>query len=401
MKKSTKFISTQLVLCLVLAMGIAMVACNTKSDDTPQADALAISLSTSIKNYLASDDYKSALTSANTTQDTLPLLYLRYVKGDNYPSDNIDTLKANLDKIKLIYADGAINESGFTEENGFYATITSEWGAYTSGWKSVLDYLFSWSIYYNQYVKHLIDNSASQNEYTVYLNAIKTYINGLGGTPSDDQYIEVAYGFDMYSALAILASNLGYNAKTAVPNAYNVLLAYYQKDTNGQFTIDGATPNWIGFTGRPLASGALLRGEDAYDVNYEKSRQGLFPLVESTDWTHVYTIDEYMTLDKLCDDFNYVMQSDYGSTAENRYGILYGYINGLDMTKYTKSTDESTSYNLVDEWLKTLAKDSDENYILADPIDMTIAISYVAKANGIEAPSPVGLYSSAMAVIYL
>ncbi len=401
MKKSTKLISSLLVLCLVLAMGLSLVACNTKDDTKTPDDALAQSLSVSLKNYLASDSYSTAVKSAQTTQDTLPLLYLRYVSGDNYPSDNIDVLKGHLDKIKLICTDGAIDENGFTEENGFYTTITSGWGTYTSGWSSVLDYLFSWSIYYNQYVKHLIDNSASQNEYTTYLNAIKAYITRLGGTPSDDQYVSVAYGFDMYSALAILASNLGYDAKIVVPNAYNILLAYYQKDANEQFTKEGATPNWVGFTGRPLASGSLLKNESAYDVNFEKSRQGLFPLVENTDWTHVYTIDEYMTLDKLCDDFDYVMQSDFGSTADNRYGILYGYINGIDMTKYTKSTDSETSYNLVDEWLKTLEKDNDENYVIDNPIDMAIAISYIAKVNGIDAPTPVGLYSSAIAVISL
>lgn len=393
MKKSTKLISTLLVLCLVLAMGLSLVACNPKDNN----DALAEALSVSLKNYLASDSYSTTIKSAQTTQDTLPLLYLRYVSGDNYPSDNIDVLKGHLDKIKLLYTDGAIDENGFTEENGFYTP--SSWNeSGKSGWQSVTDYLFSWSIYYNQYVKYLIDNSATQNEYTSYLDAIKAYAQNVDNS---DTTTYVAYCFDKESALTILASNLGFEAKTVAPKSYNALLAYYEKDINGQFTKEGTDPNWLGFTGRPLASGSLLRNESAYDVNFEKSRQGLFPLVEKTDYPAVYAIDEYITLDKLCDDYDYEIVSPYGSTADNRYGILYGYINGLDMTKYTKSTDESTTYNLVDEWLKTLEKDTDGNYVIADPVDMAIAISYIAKVNGINAPTPVGLYSSALAVISL
>lgn len=394
MKKSTKLISTLLVLCLVLAMGLSLVACNPKDNK----DALAESLSVSLKNYLASENYSMAVKSAQTTQDTLPLLYLRYVSGDNYPADNVDTLKGHLDKIKLIYTDGAIDENGFTEENGFYTTITSEWGTYTSGWSSVLDYLFSWSIYYNQYVKYLSDNSLSQNEYSAYLNAIKAYVQTVDNTTD---YVGVAYGFDKESALTILASNLGFTAKPVAPKSYNALLAYYEKDPNGQFTQMGATPNWVGFTGRPLASGSLLKEEDAYDVNFEKCRQPLFPGEENEDYYHVYTLSEYVTLDILCQDYELTMSSPYGSTADKRYAILYGYINGIDMTKYTKSISNGTTYNLVDGWLKTLAKDTDENYVIADPVDMAIAISYIAKVNGIDAPTPVGLYSSTLAVISL
>lgn len=80
---------------------------------------------------------------------------------------------------------------------------------------------------------------------------------------------QCAFGYSLPSVLALTAYNLGFDLQEAVPNSKTSLLAYYEKDENGNFKRNGGTPNWVGFTGRALAS-TTLRNEAEYDVKFEK-----------------------------------------------------------------------------------------------------------------------------------
>ena len=68
--RNAKLLCLALVLALVLT--IALAACNPK-DETPKGDALCQSLKTSLKNYLASEEFANAKAAA-TTQDRVPLM---------------------------------------------------------------------------------------------------------------------------------------------------------------------------------------------------------------------------------------------------------------------------------------------------------------------------------------
>ncbi len=71
-----------LLLIVVLALSVALVACNQKADDP-----LATELKESLKAYLQTDDFAKSVKDARTTQARVPLLYLRYVKGDFYTDE--------------------------------------------------------------------------------------------------------------------------------------------------------------------------------------------------------------------------------------------------------------------------------------------------------------------------
>ena len=128
--------------------------------------------------------------------------------------------------------------------------------------------------------------------------------------------------------------------------------------------------------------------------------------------------NDTVNLDRLCNFYGYEIKSDYGSTEDSRFGILYGYINAIDMTKYQKEVyhgavctgdgcehhvDEQDGqvYDLVATWLSTLQKTDDGKYVLADCVDLAVAVAYLAYESGIQAPTPCGAYSSALPVISL
>lgn len=400
--RNTKILCLALVLALVLT--IALVACNPK-DETPKGDALCQSLKTSLKNYLASEEFANAKAAA-TTQDRVPLMYSRYLTGNIYTDSDAESFKTNMQKI-----DSVIDESGnlsdeLYEKDGcpLYTKSSYEWDGvvYESkvGWQSIVDYAYSWSLMYNQYRQYLSATNQTDESFDKY---VVTIVNYLKTVDSSDAYYGTAYGYDKASSIVLTLANLAYGPTNA-PVSYNALLSYYDTDDEGNFTKYVGNPNWIGFTGRPLASGSLMRGEEKYSLVYEKTMQGIYPYDDTkADAYYNYKIDDMINLDRLFDDYGKEIVSQYGSIGDSRYGILYGYLNGIDMTKYTKSVDDGKTYNVLQKWIDTLEKDSDGNYVLADGVDMAVAICYVyATTMGLNVPpTPVGSYSSATSVLSL
>lgn len=399
--KSVKILCLTLV--VVLALTIALVACNPK-DETP-TDALCQSLKTSLKNYLASEEFATAKAAAST-QDRVPLMYSRYIIGNIYTDSDAESFKTNLKKI-----DSVIDESGnlsdeLYEKEGcpLYTKSSYEWDGivYESkvGWQSIVDYAYSWSLMYNQYRQYLSENGKEDVSFDGYVVKIVNYLKSVD---SSDTYYGTAYGYDKASSIVLTLANLAYDPTNA-PVSYNSLLSYYDTDKDGNFTKYVGNPNWIGFTGRPLASGSLLRGEEKYSLVYEKTMQGIYPYDDTkADAYYNYNIDDMINLDRLFDDYGKEIVSQYGSIGDSRYGILYGYLNGIDMSKYTKSVDDGKTYNVLQKWVDTLEKDSDGNYVLTDGVDMAVAICYVyATEKGLDVPpTPIGSYSSATSVISL
>lgn len=400
--RNTKILCLALVLALVLT--IALVACNPK-DETPKGDALCQSLKTSLKNYLASEEFADAKAAA-TTQDRVPLMYSRYLTGNIYTDSDAESFKTNMQKI-----DSVIDESGnlsdeLYDQDGcpLYTKSSYEWDGvvYESkvGWQSIVDYAYSWSLMYNQYRQYLSATNQTDESFDKY---VVTIVNYLKTVDSSDAYYGTAYGYDKASSIVLTLANLAYDPTNA-PVSYNALLSYYDTDDEGNFTKYVGNPNWIGFTGRPLASGSLMRGEEKYSLVYEKTMQGIYPYDDTkADAYYNYKIDDMINLDRLFDDYGKEIVSQYGSIGDSRYGILYGYLNGIDMTKYTKSVDDGKTYNVLQKWVDTLEKDSDGNYVLADGVDMAVAICYVyATTMGLNVPpTPVGSYSSATSVLSL
>ncbi len=398
--RNTKILCLALAIALVLT--IALVACNPK-DETPTPDALSQSLKVSINNFLVSTAFSTEKSTA-TTQARVPLMYSRYLKGNVYTEADADSLKTNLQKM-----DSIIDESGnlsdeLYEKDGcpLYTKYVSEWdgNTYKSGWQSIVDYAYSWSLMYNQYKQYLSATNKTDASFDKYVEKIVNYIKSVD---SSDAYYGTAYGYDKASSIVLTLANLAYDPKNA-PVSYAALLSYYDTDKDGNFTTYIGSPNWVGFTGRPLASGSLLRGEEKYSLVYEKTMQGIYPYDDSKgDAYYNFKIDDMINLDRLYDDYGKEIVSQYGSYGDSRYGILYGYLNGIDMTKYTKSVDDGKTYNVLQKWVDTLEKDSDGNYVLADSVDMAVAICYVyASEIGLDTPpTPIGSYSSATSVISL
>ena len=189
------------------------------------------------------------------------------------------------------------------------------------------------------------------------------------------------------------------------------MLSYYEKDEDGNFKKNGGTPNWVGFSGRPL-SAATLRDTKEYDVKFEKTMQGYFPYTDG--WGQ--PLDEMINMDRLCNWYNH----DLGTSANvaPQYGLLYGFMNGIDMEHYVKEVyhsqvckgeeckyhieeQDGQVYNIVTLWRDSLKKDENGKYVISTTTDMAVAIAYIAQIEGIEAPAPVGAYSKDFAVINL
>lgn len=398
--RNAKLLCLALVLALVLT--IAFAACNPKGE-TP--DALVKSLKTSLKNYLASEEFTTAK-SAASTQDRVPLMYSRYIIGNFYTDSDAELLKTNLQKIdSVIDKNGNLSDELYDKEGcPLYTKSSYEWNGVTYeskiGWQSIVDYAYSWSLMYNQYKQYLSQANKTDESFDDYVVII---VNYLVSVDYSDTYYGTAYGYDKASSIVLTLANLTYAPQTA-PKSYNALLSYYDKDKDGNFTKYVGNPNWIGFTGRPLASGSLMRDEEKYSLVYEKTMQGIYPYDDTkADASSNYNIDDMINLDRLYDDYGKEIVSQYGSIGDSRYGILYGYLNGIDMTKYTKSVDDGKTYNVLQKWVDSLKKDSDGNYVLADGVDMAVAICYVyATKMGLDTPpTPIGSYSSAVSVLSL
>lgn len=454
-------------------------------------DKLAEELKISLKAYLSSEEFSKSIIDAKTTQARLPLLYLRYVQGNYYTNEVVMLFKQYLNMINGIIDNGSLEDSLYPSSD-----------AGKQGWYGILDYLYSWSIIYNQYQHWCYESNNADTSYSIYFEAIKGYLsyvdsfydskeydfnggkaklsdimtsgtncvnnftgdkyrlpydvmaeiltiikNATGKNNGHDIFLakyktavegyddmtkeerneaktelqtlwnscipntKVSWGYDIQSVLTITAYNLGLSLSDTVPCAEEFMLSYYDKDDDGNWKKDGGTSNWVGFSGRPLA-GSIFRNNERYDVAYEKTMQGYFPFTDGWD----QPLDEMINMDRLCNFYNKDLET--GAYVEPFYGILYGFMNGIDMEHYVKEVyhnevcagegckyhieeEDGQIYNIITLWRESLKKDDDGNYIIGNTSDMAIAIAYCAMVYGIEAPSPLGLYSSQGIVIDL
>lgn len=461
-------------------------------------DQLAEELKVSLKTYLESDAFKKSILTSKTTQSRVPLLYLRYVKGDFYDNEVVMQFKTYLNMIGGVCKDGRIGDSLFPASD-----------AGKTGWYGVLDFLYSWSLIYNQYQQWCNETGNVDTSYNVYFDTIKAYLtnvdsyvsnsnvnytfkgaeimqsnlynkgyNALNSLASStaanrltyDDYVEllglvaqatgnvdghdaflaaykaidfetidaaddkrqqlttlknkliplwkacmpvtqVGFGYGSYNVCLLTAYNLGFDLEQTVPGSRAYMLSYYEKDEDGNFKKNGGTPNWVGFSGRPL-SAAALRDTKEYDVKFEKTMQGYFPYTDG--WGQ--PLDEMINMDRLCNWYNH----DLGTSANvaPQYGLLYGFMNGIDMEHYVKEVyhsqvckgeeckyhieeQDGQVYNIVTLWRDSLKKDENGKYVISTTTDMAVAIAYIAQIEGIEAPAPVGAYSKDFAVINL
>lgn len=401
MKKTAKILVSLLVVCLALTF--VLVACN--DDETPKGEenALAARLKVAIKNYIDSDDFAEAKLKA-TTQDRVPIMYSRYLDSNVYSESDANLFKTNLALIDSVIQDGALSDALYDADNCPLYTKSS----YTydgvvyeskSGWQSIVDYVYSWSLMYNQYKQYLSKSGKSDSSFDKYVQIIKTYLSTVD---SSEKYYGTAYGYDKATSTVLTLANLDIDAKECAPTSFDFVLSYYDKNDEGEYYKYLGNPNWIGFSGRPLAAGSLMRAEEKYSLAYEKTMQGIYPYDDSkTDANYNYNIDDMINLDRLFDDYGKEIISDYNSLGDSRYGILYGYINGIDMSAYVKSTDDTTKYDIIGKWVATLTVDENGNYVLADSVDMAVAIAYVAYSQGVTAPTPVGAFTTSTACVEL
>lgn len=459
-------------------------------------DALANELKESLSTYLESEAFSNSIINAKTTQARVPLLYLRYVKGDFYTDEVVLQFKKYLNMIDGVIEDGKIKDSLFANS-----------AAGKQGWYGMLDFIYSWSAIYNQYQQWCAESGNTDTSYALYFGAIKSYISNIDTYLSNsnvkytfkgeettqsnlyykgynainnisnakyrlsyDDFVEllslvaqatgntdghatflaeykkidfatidaasdkntqygkikptimalwksclpvtqVAFGYSAINVSVITAYNLGFDLKTTVPYCSDYMLSYYEKDDEGNFKKNGGTPNWVGFSGRPLA-GSVFRTNEKYDVKFEKTMQGYFPFTDG--WNQ--PLDEMINMDRLCNYYNHTLTTN--ANVDPRYGLLYGFMNGIDMEHYVKEVyhsqvctgedckyhiDEQDGqvYNIVTMWRETLKKDENGKYVISNNVDMAVAIAYIAHVYGVEAPTPLGLYNAAQACIDL
>ncbi len=206
---------------------------------------------------------------------------------------------------------------------------------------------------------------------------------------------QVSFGYGITNILPMVAFNLGITDVT--PYCDSVMLSYYEKDENGNFIKEGGTPNWVGFSGRPVAA-SIYRNRDEYSVVYEKTMQGYFPYTDG--WSQ--PLEEMINLDRLYNYYNHDLGT--GANVAPEFALLTGMMHGIDMEHYVKEVslegeEPGKEYSIISLWRENLNQDVSGKYLIENTTDMAVAIAYCAIAEGIEAPTPLGLYSNDVAVI--
>ena len=332
-------------------------------------------LTIAVKGYLASEKFAADVSGANTTQARLPLSYIKYVNADVLPETEVAALETYLGYVeKLLGEDGKIDESKFDTDEMFGEKTA--WGSYVR-WQSVLDYAFSYSLFYNQY-KYA--TGGAESKFDGYVGAISEYVVGLDTKigKGEISYIGTAWGFDMASEIYMTEYNLGETGKTPVSEL--ALLNYYITE-EGKFTAPAPQPNWNGFTGRPLAA-SLLTSSDAYSAEYETTMQGYYPKAALGD-NYSPTVDLLVTLKELAD--NYTVTLGEYETYDPEFAILTAFAHGINVDK------------AVEKWLASV--ETDGGYTVDNLADFAVATAYIAKANGINNPTPLGAYNAENKVI--
>lgn len=376
------------LICFALALSLALCALCVQACDcaSPSIPPLAKELEESLREYFRSTDFTQAL-SAGTAQERLPLLYLKYVKGAVYSKENAEDFEKYLSFAEELKLDGEISDGKFENSS-----------ARKQGWYSITDYLYSYSLIYNQYLKYLDETGGKENPYAADLPAVERYIRQADDTLKNGGELGyVAWGYSAVDMLPLTAANLG--IKDATPYCDGVMLSYYEKE-NGEFKRQGATPNWVGFTGRPLA-GSLYKNNEKYDVAFEKTMQGYFPFTDGFD----QPLEEMINLDRLCDYYNHTLPA--GESVAPQYALMTAMMHGIDMENYKKQvyppksgeTGEET-FNVITMWRSSLNRDGGK-YVIDNVADMAVAIAYIAQCYGVNAPTPLREYSPSLAVIEL
>lgn len=168
-------------------------------------DPLATELKESLKAYLQTDDFAKSVKDARTTQARVPLLYLRYVKGDFYTDEVVLQFKKYLNMIDGVVDGGKIKDSLFATSS-----------ASTQGWYGMLDFLYSWSAIINQYQQWCEETGNTDTSYSLYFGAVKEYLSTL------DAYLAASQTEYTFKGNTVTQANLyytGYNALNNIANA--------------------------------------------------------------------------------------------------------------------------------------------------------------------------------------
>lgn len=211
---------------------------------------------------------------------------------------------------------------------------------------------------------------------------------------------QVAFSFGITDVLPMIAANLGFKGATPFCDEFN--LSYYDEQDGEFFKTSKISPNWCGFSGRPLVC-SLYRASEQYSEQYEKTMQGYFPFEDGWD----QPLDEMVNLDRLCDwDIKRTTLPDSWSEVVPQYALATAMMHGIDVRNYKKvvpaenETGEET-FDLIENWASNLEKDEKGNYVINSLEDMTVAIAYIAQIYGVQAPTPLGVFSADRAVISL
>ncbi|MDE6274179.1 MAG: hypothetical protein K2L87_03925 [Clostridiales bacterium] len=481
-------------------------ACGEYEDSAAGENAKYIDgLEGAVMKYISSASFKGNLVSS-TTSARVPLMYLKYVSGSLFSAAQMEQITGYLDMIHTLQ-----------DDNGYIQDVLwDESAAQTQGWNSIIDYCFSWSEMYSQYLQYahandLTDKYASDKtsvlHYVKSLNywwqnpipekhfrlmgtdqpnvtiqgwvtktinftngPIRRLARGLAGEGGsggvstwlpnlrdgilsldeffpekhdlgmawcdrvereasnwdeeangpiaqkvnwnwtynpivDDWYnafyeiycptVSGAFCFGGYDLALLTAYNLGADIDeyASYPKAH--ALSWYEKDEDGNYKNDSSTPNWIGFTGRPLVA-TVLHGEEGFDVDYEKSVQYYFP--DHDTGMSAVKPEERVTLDRLATDESLMnIEMTGGSSASPQCMLLTAMAMGIDLEHYVSTT--GVEANLIEFWLKSLIKDGDGNYTVSTIDDAAMMIAYICQLKGIDAPSPMGLWNETLGVI--
>lgn len=445
--------------------------------------SLVEQLKAGLDAYLSSSSFQSSIKTANTTQARVPLMYVKYLNKNYYTDDMVQTGFRDLvlNRMETI--------TDFDSASDTYTLNDDKWlesSVKTQGWYGYIDYLYTWSLTYNQYNDYLLKTgkTLADNEYAKYLPAVQAYLErwavllckesistkisslvqvfsywkniGTEGYPANvDEAIAKAktligeikavYSTDttaneamdwleqnlyrlrftdtqnMVSLFQKKAQTISSNIRTRAPFGYsyaNVMLSTYanldllkqNQPTSEQLPgvqaivawmeqqyyelkADGTQKpstgcNWVGFSGAPLGR-SLLRGiSDKYSLDYEKSQQAYFPFQDAGMTQQ--GLSAMVNLDRLYDYFNHKLQT--GSNVDANYGLLTMMMHGIDPEHYTKAVeteDFDNEYNMMALWINA-RKDANGDVQIKGNVNAAVAIAYLAKLNGIEAPSPLG-----------
>ncbi len=376
-------LSTLLIFASLLLSSCGILVKESRSEE----EKVAHSLNIAVGDFLKSDDFNRMVLNANSTQARLPLSYLRYVKGKHFGNEAKESFETVLDYIRrLLDDDNAIDDTLFDKDP--ILGEKNDWGYIR--WQSTLDYLFTFSIVYNQYKQSLND---AFTKYDKYLPVIKDYLAKLDSSVAEDPsaYIGTAWGFQFWNVLPMTAYNIGYDDVTPVSDIK--MLSYYAKDGEA-FTVSAEQPNWNGFSGRPLAA-TLYTDSDAYSVKYEKTMQGFYPKAELAydDWSP--SIEKLVTLDELYDYYD--VSIGEWNTYDPQFAILTALAHGLNVRAY--KTEGGETKDVLALWLDKITVEGE--YKITNFNDMAVAISYSAFVEGVKNPSPLGVYKTDIAVISL